>query len=542
PHRGIVRLVRDTNYVHATQEDRFIQMANTAFDAATLELWGALLNGGRVLGVPRDVALAPRALATFIREQQASVMFVTTALFNQVVAECPDAFRTMKSVMFGGEAVDPRWVREVQRSGAPRKLLHVYGPTENTTFSTWHEVKEVAEGAVTVPIGKPLANSEAYVLDERMEPVPVGVAGELYVGGDGLALGYLNRPELTAEKFVAHPFSTQVGAKLYRTGDLVRYLPDGSLEFLGRRDAQVKVRGFRIELGEIESALAAHPAVGEVVVAARDEELGGKRLVAYVVAREGQEVEAGALRTFLKPKLPEYMVPSAFVRLDNLPLTPNGKVDRKALPAPEAEVAGAEREGYVAPRTAMEQVVAGIWAPLLKQQRVGAQDNFFELGGHSLLAAQVATRLREALRVELPVRVLFEAPTVVELAARLEAMSGGQQDSRLPPLVAVGREGALPLSFAQQRMWFIEQLEPGGFTYNVPYAMRLKGQLDVAALERSFAALVRRHEALRTTFVQVDGQPVQRIAPKWELALEVESLEGQPEAALKQRVEQEARR
>ncbi|WP_146210353.1 non-ribosomal peptide synthetase, partial [Vitiosangium sp. GDMCC 1.1324] len=537
PHRGIVRLVRDTHFIEVKPGDRFTLMSNTAFDAATLELWGALLNGAALVGVPREVALAPRALAAFLREKQASLTFVTTALFNQVAAECPDAFRTLTYVVFGGEAADPRWVREVLDKGAPRHLVNGYGPTENTTFSTTFEAMQ---GAASVPIGKPISNSEAYVLDARMQPVPVGVAGELYVGGDGLALGYLNRPELTAEKFVAHPFSSEPGSKLYRTGDVAKYLPDGTLEYLGRRDAQVKVRGFRIELGEVEAALAKHPGVGEVVVLAREDILGDKRLVAYVVRRGGHAVEPGALRVFLKETLPEHMVPSAFVRLEKLPLTPNGKVDRKALPEPDVE--RAEREDHVAPRTQMERVVADIWAPLLKQARVGAHDNFFELGGHSLLAARVATRLREALQMELPVRVLFEAPTVAELAARLESMPGGKQGQRIPPLVPVPREGALPLSFAQQRLWFIEQLEPGGFTYNVPYALRLKGRLDVAVLERSLQECIRRHESLRTTFTQVAGRPVQRIAPELVLPLPVESLEGQSADAVRLHVEREARR
>ncbi|WNG46585.1 amino acid adenylation domain-containing protein [Archangium minus] len=540
PHRGIVRTVRNTNHVRFTEQDRVAQMSNTAFDASTFELWGALLNGATLLGVPKEVALSPRALAAFVREQQVSVMFVTTALFNQVAAECPDAFRTAKYVLFGGEAADPRWVKEVLEKGAPEHLVNGYGPTEVTTFTCCYGMQEPGQVGHSVPIGRPVSNTEVYVLDERMQPVPVGVVGELYAGGDGLALGYLNRPELTAEKFVAHPFSTEPEARLYRTGDLVRYRPDGNLEYMGRRDEQVKVRGFRIELGEVEAALSKHPGVGEVVVTARDEGPGGKRLVAYVVPREGQEVDAGALRALLKQTLPEHMVPSAFVWLEALPLTPNGKVDRKALPAPEAEAP--TREGYVAPRTELEQRIADIWAPLLKQQRVGAHDNFFELGGHSLLATQVATRLREALQRELPVRVLFEAPTVAELAARLESMPGGQQGRQLAPLVPVPREGGLPLSFAQQRLWFIEQLEPGGFTYNVPYAVRLKGQLDVSALDRSLREIVRRHESLRTTFVQVDGRPVQRIASEQRLTLRVERLEGQSSDAVRLRVEQEARR
>ncbi|HYO72554.1 MAG TPA: amino acid adenylation domain-containing protein, partial [Archangium sp.] len=556
PHRGIVRLVRDTNFVRFTEEDRVAQLSNTSFDASTLELWGALLNGGALMGVPREVALAPKTLATFLREQRVSAMFLTTSLFNQVAAECPEAFLTVRQVLFGGEAADPRWVRTVLETGRSGTLVNGYGPTEVTTFTCCYVMTEPGQVGNPMPIGRPISNTVVYVLDERMQPVPVGVVGELYAGGDGLGLGYLNRPELTAERFVAHPFSEDPRARLYKTGDRVRYLADGRLEYLGRRDAQVKVRGFRIELGEVEAALAKHPGVGEVAVVARDEGPSGKHLVAYVVPTSatsplpsGEGRGEGAtgpgfkpeeLRTWLKQTLPEYMVPSAFVRLERLPLTPNGKLDREALPAPEAE--GTEREAYVAPRTRMEQLVADIWAPLLKQPLVGARDDFFELGGHSLLAAQVATRLREALQRDFPILMLFEAPTVEDLAARLESLSGGTEEAGIPPLVPVSREGELPLSFAQQRLWFIEQLEPGGFTYNVPYAVRLRGPLEVAALERSLGEIIRRHETLRTTFLLVDGRPVQHVAPELALTLAVEDLEGQEAGAVTRRVEQEARR
>ncbi|WP_375773024.1 amino acid adenylation domain-containing protein [Archangium gephyra] len=529
-HRAIVRLVCGTGYVRLTREERFAQVSNTSFDGSTFELWGALLNGGCVVGVAREVMLSPKALSSFMREQRISATFLTTALFNQTVAECPDAFQTLKYVLFGGEAADAKPPRRVLERGAPQHLVHVYGPTENTTFSTAYEVREVPEGAVTVPIGGPLTNSEAYVLDARMQPVPVGVAGELYVGGDGLALGYLNQPELTAGKFVAHPFHPEPGAKLYKTGDLARYLPDGNIEYLGRRDEQVKVRGFRIELGEVEAVLARHPAVGEVVVVARDAGPGGKQLVAYVVPTSlTSPPKPGELRTWLKQSLPEHMVPSAFVRLEALPLTPNGKVDRKALPAPEAE--GTEREAYVAPRTPMEQVVADLWAPLLGLARVGACDHFFELGGHSLLATQVVSRLREVLQRELPVRVLFEAPTVEELARRLEASAEGRRAFRTPPLLPMPREGAPPLSFAQQRLWFLDQLEPDSPLYNVFLALRLEGALDTGVLERSFHALLQRHESLRTTFPQGEQGPYQAISAPVEPPLRVVELGGLPEGA-----------
>jgi acyl carrier protein len=313
-------------------------------------------------------------------------------------------------------------VRQVLERSAPKRLTNGYGPTECTTFAVTYEVKEVPDGATTVPIGRPLANTDVYVLDERMQPVPVGVTGELYLGGVGLAWGYLNRPELTAERFVPHPFSPEPTAKLYRTGDLVRYRPDGNIEFLGRRDAQVKVRGFRIELGEVEAALARHPGVGTVTVMAREDGPGGKQLVAYVVPREGQSVELGGLRAFLKELLPEYMLPSAFVRLEALPLTPNGKVDRKALPAPEqqrAELGGA----YVVPEVGVEQSLAAIWSEVLRLDRVGADDNFFDLGGNSLLLQTVHARLESLVGRRVPLVALFQFPTVRALASHLSGVS-----------------------------------------------------------------------------------------------------------------------
>ncbi|HEU0079849.1 MAG TPA: condensation domain-containing protein, partial [Longimicrobiaceae bacterium] len=359
--------------------------------------------------------------------------------------------------------------------------------------------------------------------------------GELYVGGAGVARGYLNRPELTAERFVDDPFAP---GRLYRTGDRVRWMADGTLEYLGRLDEQVKIRGFRIELGEIEVRLAEHPEVREAVVLAREDVPGDRRLVAYVVGA----VDADALRSHMRQGLPEYMVPSAFVVLDRLPLTANGKVDRKALPAPE--LASAE-DGYVAPRTPVEEVLAGIWAEVLRLERVGVHDSFFDLGGHSLLATRVVSRVRAVFATELPLRALFEGPTVAELARAVEG-ERRRELPVLPPVVPVERTGALPLSFAQERLWFIDRLEPGSAVYNIPVAWRLGGALDEAALERALGEIVRRHEALRTTFTEVDGSPVQVIAPFGGFVLPVEDLSGlgeaDREAAARRRAGEEARR
>jgi amino acid adenylation domain-containing protein len=420
-HRAIVRLVRETDYVQLGQEDRVAQASNSSFDAVTFETWGALLNGAALVGVSKEVALSPRSLSEAIRQHGITTMFLTTALFNQIVRDEPHSFRGMRQLLFGGEMVDANRVRELLSAGSgPERLLHVYGPTESTTFTTWMLVEEVAAGAATVPIGRPLANTQIYILDGHLEPVAVGIYGDLYIAGDGLARCYANRPALTAEKFVPHPHSNQAGQRLYKTGDIVRYLPDGNVEFLGRRDNQVKVRGFRIELGEIEAVLSEHHAVRECAVVARQSADGGKRIAAYVVARGEEIPSVNELRRYAKEKLPEYMLPSTFVMLAELPLTPNGKVDREALPEPEQSRSQPD-SGYIAPRTTVEEVTAGIWSELLGTDLIGIEDNFFELGGHSLLATQFASRARAAFGIELPLRAIFENPTLEGIAAVIEA-------------------------------------------------------------------------------------------------------------------------
>jgi amino acid adenylation domain-containing protein len=418
PHRAITRLVLSTDYVHLEPRLRVAQASNPAFDAATFEIWGALLNGARLVEIPREVALTPAALAAELRARRIDVLFLTTALFNQIAAEAPEAFASLESLLFGGEAVDPGSVRRVLERGAPRRLLHVYGPTETTTFASWHLVREVAAGAVTVPIGRPIANTSLQLLDRALRPVPLGVVGEVFLGGDGLALGYLGHPELTAERFVPHPQPGGPGERLYRTGDLARRRGDGAVEYVGRLDHQVKIRGFRIEPGEIEAALAEHPGLSEALVLAVESGRGGgvdRRLVAYVVPADGSAPSAGELRSHLERRLPAYMVPSVFVSLAAFPLNSNGKVDRRALPAPDGS-----RPELVAqfepPRTPLEREIAEIWAAVLGCREVGIRDDFFALGGHSLLATRLLGRYQEAFGVTLPLRALFEAPTVAELA------------------------------------------------------------------------------------------------------------------------------
>ena len=416
-HRAINRLVRNTNYVQLNATDRIAQVSNSSFDAATFEIWGALVHGGQLVGFEKETALSTAELKQALAEQQISAMFLTTALFNQIAQSLPETFAPLRYLLFGGEASDPHSVRRVLEQGGPEHLLHVYGPTESTTFTTWYEVSDVQPGARTIPIGQALSNTEVWVLDRHIQLAPVGVAGELFIGGDGLARYYLRRPELTAEKFVPHPFSAEPGARLYRTGDLVRHLSDGNVEFLKRMDQQVKIRGFRIELGEIETALQEHPAVRESIVIAHEETEGERHLVAYVVPAPGTFAQQliPELRNWLRTRLPSYMTPAYFVVLDELPLNANGKVDRRALPVPTADTQ-IEEETFISPRTPEEERVAEIWAEVLDVRPISAEANFFDLGGHSLLATRIINRIRERYGVELPVRLLFDSPTVAALA------------------------------------------------------------------------------------------------------------------------------
>jgi amino acid adenylation domain-containing protein len=542
PHRGVVRLVQGSTFIDMGPQEVFLQLAPISFDASTLELWGALLHGAKLVVYPAGTPSLDELGAVLVRSG-ITTLWLTAALFEQMQATQPQALRGVRQLLAGGDVLPVGRVKERLADGG--LVVNGYGPTENTTFTCCYPMRDVSQVGQSVSIGKPIASTQVYLLDAWMQPVPVGVAGELYTGGDGLAAGYLNRPELTAEKFVPHPFSTEPGARLYRTGDLARYLPDGRIEFLGRRDAQVKVRGFRIELGEIESVLAQHTQVRESTVVVREDVPGDKRLVAYVVAKDAESPpDTSALRAWMKERLPEYMVPPAYVVLEAMPLSPNGKVDRKALPEPDGS--RSDEAGFEAPRTDTEVKLADIWRSLLGLERVGLRDDFFELGGHSLLATQVVVRIREAFHMELPLRELFDTPTLAALAGRIDASRGTSPVPQAAPLTRVSREGPLPLSFAQQRLWFLDQLEPGSAFYNIPVMVRMEGQLDEAALERSFEELVRRHESLRTIFREEQGQPVQVIVPEARLPLAVVDLRelpaGERETEVRRQVEAEVRR
>ncbi len=501
-HQAVIRLVKNCHYIEISSSDRIAQASTVSFDAATFEIWGALLNGARLVGVPRDALLNPEQLRLTLRQQGISVTFLTTALFNQIAQYAADAFQSLRVVLYGGERCDAHIVRQVLAAGGPEHLLHVYGPTEVTTFSSYFPVTAIAESDSTVPIGKPIGNTHTHVLDDAGNQVPVGVVGELYLGGIGVARGYLDRRALTAQRFVPDPFSGQPGARLYRTGDLVRYRPDGEIEFMGRVDHQVKLRGFRIELGEIESRLEAQADVDAALVQVLESEQG-QQLVAYVAAA-GAVTEAD-LKTALRRQLPGYMIPLAIVVLPAFPLTANGKVDRQALPTPIWED---YLQQYVAPRNPIEQQLAALFTELLPVDQLGIDDNFFELGGHSLLATRLISRVRQVLDTELPLRELFEHPTVRALAAVLRAH---QDELVLPRIEPVDRSQPLMLSYAQQRLWFIDQLEGGSSQYNMPMVYELNGPLNPTALQQSLGMLVQRHEVLRTRFIAQAGEARQVI-------------------------------
>ena len=418
-HRGVVRLVLNTNYARLDGKETFLQLAPISFDASTFEIWAALLNGATCIVYTAD-ALSTGKLADVIRRHSVTTLWLTASLFNAVIDEDSQALRGISQLLIGGEQLSAPHVRRAQEALPGTQIINGYGPTENTTFTCCYSIPQgLARDTTTIPIGRPIANTEVYILDKHLQLVPVGVPGELYTGGDGLARGYRNRPDLTEEMFIPHPFRTKPGARLYKTGDLVRCCPDGNIEFLGRIDHQVKIRGFRIELGEIESVLGRHGSVREVVVMVREDVPGDKRLVAYIIPEGEQTPSVSVLRQYLKEKLPEYMVPNAFVMLEKLPLTPSGKVDRRALPAPEHTRPELE-ETYVAPRTPVEQSLAEIWADVLGVERVGVNDNFFELGGHSLKAVQLFVRIRKWAGIDLPLATLFRSPTVRALAELLD--------------------------------------------------------------------------------------------------------------------------
>jgi aspartate racemase len=430
-HQSVVRLVKETDYAKFGPDEVFLQFAPLSFDASTFEIWGSLLNGARLVVMPPGLA-ALGELGEAVKRNGVTTLWLTAGLFHQIVETDLENLRGVRQLLAGGDVLSVPHLEKAADELSGCQLINGYGPTENTTFTCCYRVKSGERFESSVPIGFPITNTEVYILDRQTELAPIGVAGELYIGGHGLARGYLNRPDLTAERFVPNPFSSRADERLYKTGDLARYRPDGSIQFLGRLDHQVKLRGYRIELGEIETALGEHSSVQDAVVILRDSERGNRDLVAYVVADPG---EVGAdfreqLQGFLKKKLPGYMTPAYFVFLEKLPLTPNGKIDQRALPLPEKSRPDLA-DAFVAPRSEAEIKLASLWRDVLGREEIGIYDNFFDLGGHSLLATQVMARIRETFNVNLPLRYFFEQPTVAGLAEFLR--NAGSEDRTVVP-------------------------------------------------------------------------------------------------------------
>ena len=497
-HRGILnRLLWMQDVYQLNPTDRVLQKTPFSFDVSVWEFFWTLMAGARLVVARPEGHKDPNYLVNLILQQQITTLhFVPSMLQVFLEAEGVEKCQSIKRVIASGEALPPKLQqRFFQRLDT--QLYNLYGPTEAAVDVTFWQCKKEDLNQKTVPIGSPIANIQTYILADRLQPVPVGVIGELYLGGVGICRGYLDRPDLTAERFIPNPFSSQAGERLYRR-DLARYLPSGEIEYLGRIDNQVKIRGLRIELGEIEVAIATHPAVRESVVIVTETSPDLKNLVAYVVASPESGLTISQLREFLISKLPDYMIPSALVRLEQMPLTPNGKVDRRSLPAPEFMQLSSS--AILLPATPTENLLAGIWREVLGREKVGVENNFFELGGHSLIATRVISQIRQVFAVELPLRSLFEHPTIVGLAKEIDLAIKGDSRINTTAIEKVPRSQELPLSYAQQRLWFLTQLEPDSAFYNIPAAVRLQGKLNQEALTQSFNYIITRHETLRTNF------------------------------------------
>jgi amino acid adenylation domain-containing protein len=527
-HGGLANYLKWVTEAYRLEEGEGAPVSSSiGFDLTVTSLYGPLVNGKSVHLLPEEEGIEALARA-LSKEREYSLVKITPAHLDLLAEQLRNAEiggRT-RVLVIGGEELKAGGLKFWQERAPGTRLINEYGPTETVVGCCVYEVKEEEVERDAVPIGRPIANTQIYILDEERQPAPMGVGGGIYIGGAQVGRGYDGRPEMTAERFLPDPFSRELGSRMYKTGDVGRWLSEGAIEFLGRNDCQVKIRGYRIELGEIEAKLSSHGGVREAVVVAREEGEVGKMLAAYYT---GAEVGAEALRGHLSSSLPEYMVPAAYMHLERLPLTPNGKLDRRALPAPDVKRAE-ERDGYLGPRTPVEEIVVGIFEEVLKLDRVGRRENFFELGGHSLLATQVVSRIRKMSGVEIGMRSVFEEGTVEGLARKIEEAMRAGEKMKTPPLAPVERESErgrrLPLSFAQQRLWFIDQLEPGNALYNIPGGVRLEGSLNVEALEGAINEVVRRHEVLRTRIEVEEGEPFQ-VIDEWEpRRLEVENLSG----------------
>ncbi len=522
-HKAVVnQLYWRQELLRLDNNDLVLQKTPYSFDVSVWELFMPLMFGSRLLIAKPEGHKDPAYLIKLIQEQEVTTLhFVPSMLQIFLESTGVEKCTSIKCVISSGEVLS----FDLQNrffSSLTAQLYNLYGPTEATVDASFWDCRKNLLQKI-VPIGYPISNYKLYILDKHLQPVPIGVSGELFIGGVGLARGYINRTDLTAERFIDNPFFKNNNERLYKTGDMASYLPDGAIKFLGRTDYQVKLRGFRIELGEIEAVLVRYPGVEQVVVMAREDEPGNKLLVVYFVSEKGFEPVTSELRNFLKKQLPEYMIPSFFILLESLPIMPNGKVDRKALPAPDQKRLELDKV-FLAPSTPTEIPLAEIWCRLLNLNEVGVNDNFFELGGHSLLATRLISRIGDVFKVEIPIRDVFELPTVAGFAERITTAIQSGLNLQMPPLQPVPRQEKMPLSFAQQRLWFLDQLERDSSFYNMLYSLRLMGALDIPILHRSLNAIVSRHEILRTTFESEDGLPFQVIKSSIEIDLPVADL------------------
>ncbi|HMG74404.1 MAG TPA: amino acid adenylation domain-containing protein [Pyrinomonadaceae bacterium] len=536
-HGNLANYLRALNHeLQITGDDLYLHTASIAFSSSRRQLMLPLSQGATVVITTSEQRKDPLALFEMIKNRGVTVMDAVPSFWRSCTAMLEALDEEQRESLLNNHlrlmlsASEPlmsdiphTWM---SRFGHPARHVHMFGQTETAGIvSLYHISPDISGELKVLPIGKPIANSEIYILDKDQQPCPIDVAGELYIGGAGVGRGYLNRPELSAEKFIPHPFEGHDGARLYRTGDWAKYRADGQIEFAGRRDQQVKLRGFRIELGEVETALARHPSISESVVITRANDRAGTSLIAYFVSSGPADTvpKAGELRSFLSDRLPDYAIPSVFVRMAALPLSANGKLNRLALPDPE-KVRPNVSNDHVAPRTPVEKRLTAIWGEVLRVESVGVNDNFFELGGHSLLAAQIVARVRAEFKIEIALRVLFESPTVAQMAGHFEAMVSSPDDLLFRTIEPCTRKGNAPLSFTQQQFWLLDQVEPGS-SYNVCTAVRITGGLEVQRLQHALATIVERHEILRTNVLMIDGGPVQVIAASMRVPFEVLDLQ-----------------
>lgn len=504
-HYNVSRLVFNVNTIVVEEDDRILQTGSLAFDASTFEIWGTFLKGATLYLTEKDNVISASRFAELLSIHQISMLWLTAPLFNQIVEENPASFAGLRKLIVGGDALSPKHINLAREHNRLLTIINGYGPTESTTFTTCFEIQQ--EYKHTIPIGKPLSNTRLYIVGQDQNLQPIGVAGELWIAGDGLARGYLNRPDLTEEKFIQTPLIQE--ERMYRTGDLCRWLPDGNIEFLGRIDHQVKIRGYRIELGEIESQLLWHHGVKEAKVVDFKDAKGEKNLCAYLVTEDGMDISE--IREYLAERLPAHMIPAYFIIIDKMPLTPNGKIDHKALPDPTERTGGA----IIAPRNAVEAELLKIWQAVLGIEAIGVTDDFFEIGGHSLKATRLAAQISKTMHVEVALKEIFENPTIVELAELI----AGKEESSYSAIDPVAEQEYYPASSAQKRLFVIDQLETDSMTYNMPLIMIIEEALDVERLEDALNTLIQRHEALRTSFALINGEVVQKVRPELEFTI-----------------------